>query len=241
MNDLRTLTIKEIVTHDFRTAAVFEKYSLDFCCGGGKTIDQACKEKEIDASRVFDELLGHAPSSVPSPFSQMDMSDLISHIVGTHHAYVRGAIPALLTHTQKVATVHGGRHPEVIEIARRFKAVAGELQAHMMKEEQILFPYIRSLDQAEKQGTSPVRPPFGSARNPIAMMEAEHQSAGSEMYEIRSLSNAYTPPADACTTFKVSYLELQQFELDLHTHVHLENNILFPQAIALEERLSLPL
>jgi regulator of cell morphogenesis and NO signaling len=238
MNNLRTLTIKEIVTQDFRTAAVFEKYSLDFCCGGSKTIDQACSEKAIDAAPVFDDLLSHSSLPADSPFPGMGLSALIDHIVRKHHGYVRESIPALLAHTRKVATVHGQRHSEVIRIADLFQMVAQELQGHMMKEEQVLFPYIAALEAAEKTNARPPRSPFGSARNPIRMMEAEHESAGNALYEIRSLSTGYTPPEDACTTYRVSYLELQQFELDLHTHVHLENNILFPRAIALEEKLS---
>lgn len=237
MNDIQTLTIKEIVTRDYRTAAVFEKYSLDFCCGGGKTIEQACKEKSVNPGIVLDDLMGTFTSS-PSDedrFNTMPLDELIDYIVKVHHSYVRTAMPAILTHTKKVASVHGSNHPEEITIATTFASVAEELGKHMMKEEQILFPYIKKLVEAKKAGGKMSQPPFGSARNPIKMMEDEHRAAGNEMYEIRSLSSSYTPPPDACTTFKVSYLELQQFELDLHNHVHLENNILFPKAIALEQ------
>jgi regulator of cell morphogenesis and NO signaling len=239
MNEVQELTIKEIVTGDFRTAAIFEKYSLDFCCGGGKTIEQACREKSVDPAIVLEDLRkasgDHAGGA--NRFGAMELDALIDHIVTTHHGYVRQALPAILAHTQKVASVHGERHPEVIRIATRVAAVAAELHHHMMKEEQILFPYIKALVQAKRENATMQRPPFGSAQNPIRMMEAEHQSAGNEMYEIRSLSSSYTPPADACTTFRVSYLELQQFELDLHTHVHLENNILFPKTLTLEQQM----
>ena len=236
MNDIQTLTIKEIVTRDYRTAAVFEKYSLDFCCGGGKTIEQACKEKAVNPGIVLDDLedtLTLTPGN-DDRFNSIPLDELIDYIVNIHHAYVRAALPSILTHTHKVASVHGVNHPEAITIAGKFAVVAEELQKHMIKEEQILFPYIKKLVQAKKSGGQILRPPFGSAQNPIRMMEDEHRSAGSEMYAIRALSSSYTPPPDACTTFKVSYLELQQFELDLHNHVHLENNILFPKAIALE-------
>jgi regulator of cell morphogenesis and NO signaling len=239
MTDLRTSTIKQIVTDDFRTAAVFEKYSLDFCCKGGKTIDEACAEKSVNSDAVLADL-GTATTNdegANDQFTTLALDELIDHIVGTHHAFVRNALPALFTHTQKVASVHGANHPEVVEIARRFAIVAETLQNHMVKEEGILFPYVRSLvDAAERQ--SQVRmPSFGSAQNPIRMMEAEHQAAGDEMYEIRALSSTYNPPEDACTTFKVTYKELDNFERDLHQHVHLENNILFPKAIALEAQL----
>lgn len=242
MNNLSTSTIKDIVVQDFRTAAIFEKYSLDFCCGGAKTIEQACKEKAVDASLVFAEL-GKASSYISSNegrFTEMELDELAEYIVSTHHMYVRTAIPSILAHTRKVASVHGERHPEVIEVADRFAAVAGELQKHMMKEENILFPYVKALAKAARVKAKVQRPPFQSAENPIRMMEAEHKFAGDEMYEIRSLTSGYAPPADACTTFKVSYQELQQFELDLHNHVHLENNILFPKAIALEQLILIP-
>ena len=237
MSNLFASTIKEIVTDNFRAAAVFEKYSLDFCCGGGKTIEQACKEKSVNPTRVLADLerASAQQTSHGETFSEMSLDKLIEHIVDTHHVYVRNAIPSLLAHTRKVASVHGERHPEVIEIADRFAAVAGELQKHMMKEEVILFPYIKAIARASMEKTTVERPPFQTAQNPIRMMEAEHRVAGDEMYEIRSLSTGYAPPADACTTFKVTYQELQQFELDLHTHVHLENNILFPKAVALEQ------
>lgn len=237
MNDLQTSTIKEIVTNDYRTAAVFEKHSLDFCCGGGKTIEQACREKSVNPAMVLEELRTTLadPTGNKNRFNEMELDELIDYIVNTHHTYVLKALPAIHTHTRKVAAVHGERHPEVIRIADRFAAVAGELQLHMMKEERILFPYIKSLVRSKQAKTAMPRPQFGSVENPIRMMEAEHQSAGNEMYEIRALSSSYSLPEDACTTFKVSFFELQQFELDLHNHVHLENNILFPKAVALEQ------
>ncbi len=238
MNGIHTATIKEIVTDDYRTAAIFEKYSLDFCCGGGKTIEQACKEKSVNMASVLQDLknVSGNPSSDEDRFNAMGLDMLVDYIVSTHHDYVRHAIPSILAHTNKVASVHGERHPEVIDIATRFAAVADELQRHMVKEEDMLFPYIKTLVQAKRANATMQQPPFGSAVNPIRMMEAEHQNAGNEMYEVRSLSSSYTPPADACTTFKVSYLELRQFELDLHNHVHLENNILFPKTLALEQQ-----
>jgi regulator of cell morphogenesis and NO signaling len=239
MTDINTATLKEIVTDDFRAAAIFEKYSLDFCCRGGKTIEEACIDKSVSKEGVFTEvsgLLEHAAESGDS-FGNLPTAELILHIITTHHAYVRRMVPVLFAHTQKVATVHGANHPEVVEIARRFALVGADLQSHMSKEEQVLFPYIGTLAEAS-HGTGPFpRPSFGTAQNPIRMMEAEHQAAGDELYEIRRLSKTYAPPADACTTFKVTYQELQEFERDLHEHVHLENNILFPRAIALEEEL----
>ena len=238
--ELTTRTIKEIVTDNFQTAAVFEKYSLDFCCRGGKTIDEACAEKGISPETVVGELeqSGNANRSQDDTYASMGLKELIDHIVAKHHAFVRQMIPVISAHTQKVKKVHGAHHPEVVRIADRFEAVAADLQQHLRKEEQILFPYILSLEQAKKTGQGAILAPFGTVQNPIRMMEQEHQSAGDEMYEIRSLSKRYTPPDDACTTFRVSYQELEEFEKDLHQHVHLENNMLFPAAIALEQSLN---
>lgn len=239
MEKYKNATLKSIVTDDFRTAAVFEKFSLDFCCGGGATIEQACSKKGLDPALVYAELHEldqRAGGRIPN-FPAWPSDELINYIVSVHHKYVREAIPVLLAHTQKVAAVHGERHPEVVEIARHFNAVAKDMAAHMMKEEHVLFPYILELVKARRHGTAWAGSPFGGVQNPIRMMEMEHQAAGDEMTAIRSLSADYTPPDDACTTYRISFRELQLFEEDLHRHVHLENNILFPKAIALEQEL----
>lgn len=235
-------TLKSIVTEDFRAAAVFEKYSLDFCCGGGITIDEACSKKNIDPRPVYEELgnLDANPKGDTPHFSAWPADELITYIVNVHHRYVREAIPPLLAHTQKVAAVHGERHPEVVAIAQHFETVAKDMMAHMMKEEHVLFPYIAQLVKVKRGGEVLGNPPFGTVQNPIRMMEAEHQAAGDELAEVRMLTNNYVPPEDACMTYRVSFKELQQFEEDLHRHVHLENNILFPKAMEIEEVLANP-
>ncbi|HCA80537.1 MAG TPA: iron-sulfur cluster repair di-iron protein [Bacteroidetes bacterium] len=237
---LESLTIKDIVTQDFQTAAIFEKHSLDFCCRGGKTVEEACRERGIAPEIIFAELMHVTPATSGglSRFGQWDADFLIDYIVANHHKYVSKMIPVILAHTQKVASVHGERHPEVIRIASLFQGVAADLTQHMQKEELMLFPYIKHLLNAKRTGSVHQQPPFGSAQNPIRMMMQEHQKAGDELYEIRSLSNSYAPPEDACTTYRVSYGELQEFERDLHQHVHLENNILFPEAVRLEAQLN---
>lgn len=238
-NILTEKMINDIVTEDYRTAAIFEKYSLDFCCNGGVTIEAACREKNIDPAPVLAELsrLFEAAGPAVDTAASMEPDALIDHIVSVHHAYVARMIPVIYTHTQKVAAVHGGRHPEVVKIAEHFSAVAEELMQHMKKEEMILFPYIRRLAVA-KRSKMPIAPsPFGSITNPIAMMEREHANAGDRLFQIRDLSSNYQPPADACTTYQVSFKELEEFERDLHRHVHLENNILFPSAVELEQSL----
>lgn len=226
-------TIRDVVVEDYRTAAVFQRYGLDFCCGGGATIEHACRKKGLDADRIVDDLetVMNTSGSDQPDVGAWDVDFLAEYILQTHHRYVRSVLPSILQHADKVARVHGAVRLELVEIARLFSLVAADLEAHMAKEEQILFPYIKSLARAEaaKEPTQ-----FETVRNPIRMMEVEHEAAGAMMREIRTLSNDYTPPADACMTYRVLFNELEAFEQDLHRHVHLENNLLFPKAIALE-------
>ncbi len=240
MTDLQRATLKEIVTHDYRAAAVFEKYSLDFCCRGGATLDQACVERGLDKEAVLSDVrqVITDTASADETWNNLSPSVLIDHIIAVHHAFVRRMIPVLRAHTVKIREVHGERHPELAVIAAHFDTVAADMEQHMMKEEAILFPYIKMLDEAAQHGEAIAPMPFGSVGNPIRMMEMEHQAAGDEMYAIRALSSTYTPPPDGCTTYRVTYQELSEFERDLHQHVHLENNVLFPAAIALEAKLS---
>lgn len=229
-------TIREIVASDYRTAAVFERFGLDFCCAGCRTIEQGCRDAGADEDallRELDTVLG-TPSADASRFGSWDVPTLIQYIVGNHHAYVRQALPALLQHTRKIADVHGARHPELAHVARLFERVAAEMTDHMMKEERILFPFVTDLADAQSTGQPIPRPPFGTVENPIRMMEHEHQFVGDAMAEIRQVTNGYAVPDDACTTYRVCLQELAVFEADLHAHVHLENNILFPKAIAIE-------
>lgn len=239
MYNIESQTIKEIVTQNYRAASVFEKYALDFCCKGGVTIADACKERNIDPSTVISELqsLNQAADTSTQRFNQWSPDFLVSYIIENHHAYVREAIPSLIAHTRKVSYVHGERHPEIKKVADIFSIVADEMMSHMHKEERILFPYIVALFNSSKDKTSIPHAPFGSVRNPIAMMEQEHESAGSLMHEIRELTKNYIAPDDACTTYCVTLQGLEEFEHDLHQHVHLENNILFPKAAKLEQEL----
>ena len=231
-----TTTIRQIVADDYRAAAVFQKHGLDFCCGGNRPVADACEEKGIDARVVSAELeAALAPASDQPRVNAWDLDFLADYIVTNHHAYVRSAIETIGAHARKVADVHGERHPETVEIASRFAEVAAEMTSHMGKEERVLFPYIKAMAVASREGRPAPRAPFGTIANPIRMMEAEHQSAGDTMAAIRRLSGDYTPPEDACTTYQVTYKELAAFEADLHRHVHLENNILFPRALDLEQ------
>ncbi len=236
MNATLDTTIRDIVADDFRAAAVFQRHGLDFCCGGNRSVVDACQEKGLDAAAVLSEIqaaCNTAEDRTPR-FASWDVPTLISYIVANHHQYVRQAIPTLLAHTEKIARVHGERHPELNEIARLFAGVADEMTSHMFKEERILFPFIESLHHASQQKRAVPPSPFGTVANPIHMMEMEHESAGNAMERIRELSGGYEPPEDACTTYRAALQELKAFEEDLHAHVHLENNILFPRALELE-------
>jgi regulator of cell morphogenesis and NO signaling len=232
-------TVGEMVTIDHRAAAVFEKYSIDFCCNGGKTLDVACGERGVDPETILQELqeldkLDHLKNFRPDEWGLGVLADFI---VNNHHRYVHRTLPVILTHVDKVLSVHGKNHSELAGFADRFHAVGEELTHHMQKEELVLFPYIKAMVAAEDARTPVNVPPFGSIANPIHMMKAEHQSAGDTLSFIRKASSDFAAPADACTTFKVTYMELAEFEHDLHQHVHLENNILFPKAISLEGRI----
>jgi regulator of cell morphogenesis and NO signaling len=231
------MTIRDIVANDYRAAAVFHKHGIDFCCGGDRTVSDACATKGLAPEAVIEEIESAlaAPASGAPRFNEWDLPSLTSYIVANHHAYVRQAIPTLLQHTRKIAAVHGENHRELVEVSRLFGGVADEMLMHMQKEERMLFPYIDALARAAMAGQPAPIAPFGTVQNPIRMMEMEHESAGNAMARIKELTRGYQPPDDACTTYKVCLQELDAFERDLHAHVHLENNILFPKAARLEE------
>jgi len=227
-------TVGEIVAGDFRAAAVFHEFGIDFCCGGRRSLADACGERQVDTGAVLDAVKQalSVPSSAPR-FDEWSPETLIGFIVGNHHEYVRRALPSLTAHTQKLAAVHGSRHPELHEVARLAQSIADDMTAHMAKEERILFPFIAQLSEAARDGRPAPHAPFGSIDNPIRMMEHEHDATGAAMARIRELTDDYAVPADGCTTYQVCLRELDAFERDLHAHVHLENNILFPKARAI--------
>ena len=238
MNQLREKTIAEIVTEDFRAAGIFEKYDLDFCCNGKRKLEDVCSNQDVSVELIVSELNLLSTSGRGAPrFNTWTSDFLIDYIVKNHHAYVREASERLLFYTQKIANRHGSNHPEFLKIADLFDALAGEMQSHMHKEEYVLFPYIEALQAAAESRAEIPAAAFGSVLHPIEMMESEHESAGDLTHQIRQLTNNYTVPEDVCMSCQVTYQELQAFERDLHEHVHLENNILFPKALAIEESL----
>ena len=196
------------------------------------------QKKNVDVQKIVDELANLSDNgSGTQNVNDWQLDFLVDYVMNTHHQYVRRMIPAITLHADKVASVHGNNHPETLQIADLFLAVREELQMHMMKEERILFPQIKQLVLTQKENGQYLPPAFGTIQNPIRMMEYEHTSAGDALFQIRELSNNYSHPEDACNTFKALYSELKEFEEDLHKHIHLENNILFPKAIELEAEL----
>ncbi len=235
MELIASKTVAEVVAENYKTADVFKKYGIDFCCGGGISLAEMCKKKGLNYSEVEKDLK-LIDSDVPQSqnFNKWELDFLIDHIIHTHHRYVSESIPLIIQYASKVARVHGHHYSETIEIKELFLAVAEELRLHIQKEEMILFPFIKSQVEARKKGLPLPKPPFGTVQNPIRMMEAEHENAGDIFKKIAALSNDYQPPEGACNTYRVLYGKLQEFENDLHQHIHLENNILFPKAIKLE-------
>lgn len=232
-------TIGEMVTEDYRKAQIFKKWGIDFCCGGKKTLSKVCADKGLNKHALEQELNALADTSANKEldYNSWKLDFLADFIENTHHSFVRHALPAIYEYTTKIARVHGGRHPELVGVATIFAEIAAELEQHMHKEEKILFPYVRTLCRVEKGEESLKLSPFGSVENPIRMMEEEHELAGEGLEKIRQLTNQYTVPADACTTYRLAFQALQEFEADLFQHIHLENNILFPKAKQLEEKL----
>ncbi len=235
--DMTNQTLAEIVTENIRSTIVFEEYGLDFCCNGKRPLSEACAEKNVNVDDVVNSLSGLTSNNSSENINDWALDFLVDYIINNHHQYVRRMIPVISLHADKVASVHGQNHPETIQIADLFLAVREELEGHMMKEERILFPYIKQLYEAKKNNKQVTPPPFGTIQNPIRMMEAEHTSAGDAMNKIKELSNNFSVPEDACNTFKALYSELKEFEEDLHKHIHLENNILFPKSIEIESEM----
>lgn len=236
MNITAKSIVGELVAADYRTATVFKNHKIDFCCKGNRTIDEVCNKNQLDTEQLIEELnqLTEKSNYSTTDFASWDSDLLADYIEKKHHRYVEQKIPELKAYLNKIAKVHGQRHPELIEIEQLFTASAHELLQHMQKEENILFPFVRTM----ANGAQLERPHFGTVQNPIKMMMHEHDNEGERFRKIAELSDNYTPPADACTTYKVAFGMLKEFEEDLHLHIHLENNILFPRAIKAEKTMN---
>lgn len=229
--------IGELVAQDYRAASVFKKYSIDFCCQGNKTISDACEKKHIATDSVLNDLTAALQSKEngATDYQNWPLDLLADYIEKRHHRYVEEKTQEIKPYLDKITRVHGGRHPELEEINQLFNDSAGELAMHMKKEELMLFPYVRKIGKAHHENTTVTPPAFGTIQNPVQMMMSEHLTEGDRFRRIAELSDDYTPPADACNTFRVTYALLKEFEADLHLHIHLENNILFPRAVEMEK------
>lgn len=232
-------TLGQIAARDLRKAEIFKKYGLDFCCGGKKTVKDACAEKGLDVAAVEHELqqaekqATTSPLPRPLPYNDWKLDFLADYIVNMHHSYVKASLPELLKYAEKVAKVHGAAHPELYDIFRLVQEIDEEMTAHMEKEEAFLFPYIKQLVLAKNSGTDTNA--NGNIKTPITLMEKEHEIVGKSLSDIRLLSDNYQLPADACASYGLLYKMLQEFEGDMFTHIHLENNILFEKALELEK------
>ena len=232
-------TVRELALENPASTRVFESFGIDYCCGGSRSLSEACLSADLSIDEVL-ESLAKAGEADLARHDQRDwqiepLAALIEHIQSTHHKYTRQEIARLGPLFEKVCSVHSSNHPELVGIRDVFRNLAEELSAHMMKEEMVLFPYIARMEAAVTGQETIARAPFGSVQNPVSMMEHEHDSAGNALRAMRDQSNGYSAPAGACVSYQTLYGALATFEADLHQHIHLENNILFPRAVAIEK------
>lgn len=242
MNRITSKTVRELVMEFPSATRVLEKLGIDYCCGGDKSLEEASGAAHVSAEEVWDALelaeLEARGAQKNRKWQEEPLTDLIDHINQKHHRYTREEILRLGPLFEKVCSVHGQNHPELLRIRETFKGLAQELSVHMMKEEMMLFPYIVRMEEAAIQKEPLLPAPFGTVQNPVAMMVHEHDDAGNALRAMRQASGEYAPPSDACVSYQTLYKALADFEADLHQHIHLENNILFPRAIEMERGIS---
>lgn len=233
----RETRVREIAASDPRAKRVLEDAGVDYCCGGAKPLHDACMNAGVSEEEILKRLQKNSKQVGPEEtnWTTAALRELTQHIVAKHHRYVREAIPRVSALLGKVKSKHGQNHAELAGIEGLFLDLGQEMYGHMQKEEQILFPYIETLERATIEKRKPEPPFFGSARNPIHMMMQDHDNAGELLREMRKLSSGYQAPKEACESYRELYRSLEEFEADMHTHVHLENNILFPRTVKLEE------
>jgi regulator of cell morphogenesis and NO signaling len=229
-------TVREIALEQPSSVHVFEELGIDYCCGGRKPLAEACAANHLEVTAVISALETAAaePAKPTVDWSSQSLESLCAHIISTHHAFVRRELPRLEVLADKVVTRHGMAEPELARIMGALGRLDEELLQHLAKEERVLFPYIAALERAQRNGNPKPYGGFANVGQPIALMTKEHDEAGGLMAEMRRLSHQFTPPVEACPTYQALYFSLREFEQDLHQHIHLENNILFPRAIALE-------
>jgi regulator of cell morphogenesis and NO signaling len=232
-------TIGSIAAGDLRKAAVFQKFGLDFCCGGRKTLQEACAEAGVAVEKVQAELqeCGSQPLKASEDFNSWDLDFLADYIVNVHHRYVTESAPALNDLSWRISQHHGNAHPELHPIGQHVTALLSEMRHHQVKEEKVLFPFIRQLVQCRKENKSAGNPPLGTVESPVQTMVDEHDSVARHLHAIESLSDNFQVPEDGCQSYRLYFQKLQELDTDLHQHIHLENNILFPKSIELEKEL----
>lgn len=233
-----TKTVREYAVEIPAATRIFESLGIDYCCGGHQSLGEACAKAGVAVAGVLDSQKKIEPAE-PNPdageWQNAQLSELITHIVEKHHVFTRDELERLDALLKRVCGVHGQNHPELFDIQNEFKKLRGDLEPHMLKEEYVLFPYINLLEQTKLQNAPAPRAPFGTVRSPVRMMMSEHDAAGEILRAIRQASADFTVPADACISYQTLYRALKELEADLHQHIHLENNILFPQAVEIED------
>lgn len=229
--------IGELVATDYRIADVFSKFNIDYCCQGHRTIEAACAENQLNTGLVIGELQNRANESLDSEtkYDEWPVDLLADYVVQKHHKYVENSIPVLKQNLLKLCDVHGKNHPELFKVTEAFNALADDLVVHMKKEELMLFPFIKKLKISKENDESMPSAVFNSVENPIQMMQHDHSFEGDLIQSLKQLTNDYSTPSDACTTYKVTYAKLKEFQNDMFLHIHLENNIMFPKALELEK------
>jgi len=237
-----SMTVREVAIELPQSTRLFEKLKIDYCCGGNRPLTEACNSAGLEVTDVLGLLEAASQEDTMEKstldFQGLSLTDLIGHILHTHHVYTKEEMARLDSLTKKVISAHGENHPELNRVGALFDQLCADLGPHMFKEERILFPYILALANSEAENHALPFAPFGSVNNPISMMMMEHDTAGEILRELRSVTSDYATPADGCISYRTLYAALAAFEKDLHQHIYLENNVLFPRAIELEVQLA---
>ncbi|MBZ0206458.1 MAG: iron-sulfur cluster repair di-iron protein [Flavobacteriales bacterium] len=233
-------TVGSIVAEDYRAAAVLTKYGIDFCCKGGRSVQEVCANKNIDQNQLAEDITKLLARDAKSgeDARTWPLDQLADHVETVHHRYVEERGPIIQQYLAKLCKVHGERHPELFTLYDEFNACVGAMAAHMKKEELVLFPFVRNLARSERSGEAFKVPHFGTVENPVNMMMEDHNAEGERFERMKAVSDGFTMPTDGCATYATAFNMLKEFEEDLHLHIHLENNIMFPRAIALEKSLA---
>ena len=238
MNITASSTVRDLAAGIPGATRVFENFGIDYCCGGRRTLADACREASLpveDLTRSLEEAGRASQPGAEVDWRRETLTALTEHIVETHHYFTRQEIDRLEKLFDKVCQRHSENHPELFEAQKTFYQLKQDLIPHMLKEEQVLFPYIMRMEEAAGEGRAVPPAFFGTVRNPVRMMMTEHDTAGDLLRQLRGITKGYTPPPDGCVSFQTLYQALVAFEADLHQHIHLENNILFPRAVETEE------